>query len=189
MGIRIGAEPNSKSTAVLCQNGFLMNQTTSAAALAKYWRQCRTQMPKLPPRRPKAWSFGATPAHADELLALVLAGIKTGTASALWELEFSGETLPQIGELSIILDGAHAPGALIETVDIAIVPFNKVTAEHAAAEGEGDRSLEYWRESHERFWRQYSSGPRGFARDMPIVCERFQLLLPPAQAGRDVVNH
>ncbi len=166
-----------------------MNQTPAAAALAKYWRQCRAQRPTLPARRPKAWSFGATPAHADELVALVLAGTKTATASALWEVEFSGEDLPQIGELSIILDGAHAPRALIETVDIAVVPFNEVSAAHAAAESEGDLSLEYWRESHERFWRQHSSDPRGFAPDMPVVCERFQLLLPPAQPGGDVVEH
>lgn len=36
---------------------------------------------------PPAWSFGATPAEADRLLAQVLAGRKTATTSALWDYE------------------------------------------------------------------------------------------------------
>ncbi|MFF9451385.1 ASCH domain-containing protein [Streptomyces flaveolus] len=31
-------------------------------------------------------------------------------------------------------------------------PFGAVTREHAAAEGEGDRSLDEWRAGHRRFW-------------------------------------
>lgn len=36
---------------------------------------------------PPAWSFGATPAEADRLLAQVLAGRRTATTSALWDYE------------------------------------------------------------------------------------------------------
>ncbi|MFE5098039.1 ASCH domain-containing protein [Streptomyces sp. NPDC056638] len=31
-------------------------------------------------------------------------------------------------------------------------PFTEVTWEHAEAEGEGDASLEDWRDVHRRFW-------------------------------------
>lgn len=127
---------------------------------------------------PLAWAFGATPAHADGLLELVLAGVKTGTASSLWDYEASGDPLPEVGELSIILDGAGEPRAVIETIDLTTVPFDEVTPEHAYAEGEGDRTLEYWREVHERFWRVHSESPRGFAPDMPVICERFRLVHP-----------
>lgn len=145
-------------------------------AVALYWEKVRAAHPELPPAVPEAWAFGATPAHADELLELVLAGIKTGTASSIWDYEATGDPLPEVGELSIILDGAGAPRAVLETTSLQTVPFDQVSAEHAHAEGEGDRTLAYWREVHERFWREYSEDPRGFAPDMPVLCERFRLI-------------
>jgi uncharacterized protein YhfF len=152
--------------------------TADPTALASFWETVRAQHPELPVDVPEAWAFGATPAHADELLALVLAGTKTGTASSLWDYEATGDPLPQLGELSIILDGSGAPRAVIETTDLRTVPFDEVTAEHAFAEGEGDRTLEYWRAAHERFWRAYSENPRGFEPDMPVICELFRLVFP-----------
>lgn len=154
-----------------------------SAALTEFWNRCRRELPGLPEETPLAWAFGATPAHADGLLALVLDGVKTGTSSSLWDLEATGEPVPEVGELSIILDGAGMPRALLETTGIRTVAFADVDAEHARAEGEGDRSLEHWRAVHERYWREHSTDPRGFAPDMPVVCERFRLLLPaPAVA-------
>lgn len=147
-------------------------------SLADFWTGCRARLPELPEALPEAWAFGATPGHADELLDLVLAGVKTGTASSLWDYDASGEPLPQEGEFSIILDGAGAPRAVIQTTRIRIVPFDEVDAEHAHAEGEGDRTLASWREVHERYWRAYSENPRGYEPDMPVVCERFRLLYP-----------
>ncbi len=143
-----------------------------------FWREARTADPRLPEAQPEAWGFGATPQQADELLALVVGGVKVGTASSLWDYEETGDPLPRVGELSIILDGAGAPRAVIETVAIAVVPFDEVDDAHAFAEGEGDRTLAHWREVHERFWRQHSENPRGYEPDMPVVCERFRLLLP-----------
>ena len=46
---------------------------------------------------PAAWSFGATPEQADELLDLVLDGTKTATASALWDYDADDEPLPEAG--------------------------------------------------------------------------------------------
>lgn len=153
-----------------------MSAESDDARIAEYWRDARTALPDLPETPPEAWGFGATPEHADELLALVLTGAKTGTASSLWDYEASGDSLPTVGELSIILDGAGTPRAVIETTAVEIVPFQAVDDEHAHAEGEGDRTLAYWREVHERYWRQHSESPRGFAPDMPVVCERFRLI-------------
>lgn len=142
-----------------------------------FWEQCRVHRPDLPSALPEAWAFGATPGHADELLDLVLAGIKTGTSSSLWDCEHEGEPIPQPGQWNILLDGAGTPRAVVQTTHIDVVPFSQVSAEHAYAEGEDDRSLESWREVHERFWRQYSTDPRGFSPTMPVVCERFTLVL------------
>ena len=151
---------------------------TDAPAVAEFWRRCRTELPELPDEPTEAWAFGATPEHADGLLALVLEGVKTGTASSVWDYEATGDRMPQIGDLSVILDGAGVPRAVIETTALRVVPFDEVDAEHAHAEGEGDRTLAHWRAVHERFWREHSENERGFEPDMPVLCERFRLVFP-----------
>lgn len=125
---------------------------------------------------PPAWSFGVGTDQADELLDLVLAGTKTATASALWEYETEDEPLPEPGALSIVLDGSGRPRVLIETTDVEVVPFDEVDDEHARLEGEGDLSLQHWRDAHERFFSDTASPEQGFVADMPVVCERFRVL-------------
>lgn len=129
---------------------------------------------------PPAWSFGGSPEQADELLDLVLRGLKTATASALWDYEFEGEDLPVVGSMAIILDGDEHPRALIQTTSVEIVPFDEVGPEHVVAEAEGDLSVAHWREVHEWFFRENSSNPRGFQPDMPVVLERFAVVFPTA---------
>lgn len=128
---------------------------------------------------PPAWSFGDNPELADGLLAAVLAGEKTATSSSHWEYG-DDVPLPQVGELSIILDGDGHPRALIRTTSIDIVPFDEVTAEFAAAEGEDDRTLESWRAGHRDYFTRVLVGHE-FREDMPVVCERFELRFPRAR--------
>ena len=146
----------------------------STAENSDFWALARTAHPGLPSEPPEAWAFGATAEQADELLALVLAGIKTATASSLQDYADDGEPLPAVGDLSIVLDGAGAPSAVLEVVGVEVTPFDKVTEEHARAEGEEDRTLASWRRLHEQFWREHSA--HGFASDMPVVCESFRVL-------------
>lgn len=125
---------------------------------------------------PPAWSFGSDPAQADELLGLVLSGAKTATAGALWDYEADGDPLPQPGNLSILLDGAGHPRALIEATDVQVVPFDEVDEEHARLEGEGDGSLDHWRATHEEFFTREATHEHGFRPDMPVVLERFRVV-------------
>lgn len=156
------------------------------ATPAEFWAAAREAAPELPDAVPEAWAFGATPEVADELLALVLAGTKTATASSLWDYEATGDPVPRAEEFSVVLDGAGEPRAIIETLEVRIRPFGEVDAEHASAEGEGDRSLAYWREVHERFWRLHSENPHGFEPDMPVVCERFRLVYSQLHGNRQL---
>ncbi len=133
---------------------------------------------ELGPLPPLAWAFGGSPEQADELLDLVLRGLKSATASALWDYEFEGESLPAVGSLAIILDGDGHPRALIETTGVHIVAFNEVGPEHIVAEAEGDLSVRHWREVHEWWFRENSSNPRGFADSMPVVLQRFRVIFP-----------
>lgn len=155
----------------------------SSAAVSQFWMRCRESLCGLSGQVPDAWAFGATAEQADALLALVLDGTKTGTASALWDYEEAGDPVPAPGTLSIVLNGRGDPRALLRTTSMRIVPFDQVDAAHAFAEGEGDRSLGYWRQAHELFWREHSENPHGFKRDMPVVCELFEVLYPETVGG------
>lgn len=128
-----------------------------------------------------SWHFGNGGAMADELVALVLEGGKRATAGALWSYEAEGDAPPQVGEYSVITDGSGVARCIITTTSVEIIPFDEVTPEFAAAEGEGDRSLEYWREGHWRFFTldlaQFGLEPHP---KMPVVCERFEVVWPAA---------
>lgn len=127
--------------------------------------------------RPEAWAFGDSPSMADELGGLVLSGTKTATCGMLWEYEHEGEALPRVGDLGIVLDGRGMPMCIIETTDVRVVPYAEVEAEHARAEGEGDRSLAAWREAHWRFLSRHCPKlGREPSESMPLVCERFRVV-------------
>jgi uncharacterized protein YhfF len=130
-----------------------------------------------PEKRPPTWYFSDNAESADHLGELVLRGLKTGTASLYWSYTDPQETLPRPGELSIITDFDGQPLCLIETIRVEVLPFIEVGADHAAAEGEGDLSLDYWRQVHwEFFERECKRIGRKPGENMPVVCERFQVV-------------
>ncbi|MBU9720162.1 MULTISPECIES: ASCH domain-containing protein [Bacillaceae] len=135
---------------------------------------------KINPNTPKtydAWAFGDSKEMADELAELVLEGTKTATASNYILYELENEELPYAGLLNIILDGEGNAVAIVETTSVEVVPFDEVTVEHAYLEGEGDRSLKYWRDVHEEFFKKELEGiNHGFHNKIPVVCERFKVV-------------
>lgn len=155
----------------------------SEESIEEYWQNYQASLPDGHPHRtaalPAAWGFGDGSEMADELGGLVVQGVKTATCSSVEEIAADGDPIPQAGDLSIILDGRGEPIGIIETIGIEIKPLDEVTADFAYEEGEGDRSLEYWRDGHRRFF------GRGHARlgipmsdQIPVVCERFRLIWP-----------
>jgi uncharacterized protein YhfF len=152
----------------------------SGGKAADLWREFLSTLPagsELPDLGYEAWSFGDGPEMADRLGGLVLAGRKTATCSALWELEAEGEPVPRPGEMSIVLDGRGEPLCVIETTEVEVRRFDEVDEAFARDEGEGDRSLAYWREAHRGFFSRTLPGiGRRFSEDMPLVCERFRVV-------------
>ena len=125
----------------------------------------------------EAWAYGDDP---DTLAELTRAGVKTATAGAgpLYELE--GEPLPRAGEYSVILNSRDEAVCVIRTTKVYTVPFDQVSAEQAYREGEGDRSLDYWRRVHEDFFRrELAEAGQTFSPEMPVVCEEFEVVYPP----------
>ncbi|MFC0502576.1 ASCH domain-containing protein [Asaia krungthepensis] len=110
------------------------------------------------------FSFGDNPALADELLELVLRGIKTGTC---WAAIDGQQTVT--GQLNVVCDGRDQPRAIIRTCSLEKRRYCDVSADFAAKEGEGDRSLAYWRREHERYFRRLNQ----FSETMELWCEEF----------------
>ena len=124
----------------------------------------------------EAWAFGDDP---DTLAELVRTGVKTATASAYPFYELEGEELPKAGEYSVILDTKDEAVCIIRTTKVYVTPYCEVTAEQAWEEGEGDRSLDYWRKVHEAFFRKELEAVNlPFTEDMGVVCEEFEVVYP-----------
>jgi uncharacterized protein YhfF len=148
--------------------------------IGAYWQSYLNTLPAYSPVRNEEYvaeAWGDSPRLADELGALILAGTKTATCSALWEYEADGEPLPKTGLKTIVLDGNGDPLCIVETTEVEVRPYEEVDAQFAYEEGEGDRSLEYWRDAHWRFFsRTLPDGDKEPATDMPLVCERFRVI-------------
>jgi uncharacterized protein YhfF len=124
-----------------------------------------------------AEGWGDSPAMADELGALIVQGSKTATCSSFWEWEAEGNPIPKAGYLTIALDGRGEPLCIVETVEVTIHKYNEVDADFAREEGEGDLSLNYWREAHRNYFsRVLKKIDREFSEEMPLVCERFRVI-------------
>jgi len=123
--------------------------------------------------------FDDNESDANELADLVLRGKKRATASLLCVYGTSGQRPPKVGDLSIVTNWDGLPLCVIETTEVEIQVFHDVNEDFAADEGEGDLSLEYWKDAH---WPYFEHVCRELGREMsqeePVVCERFQMVFP-----------
>ena len=141
------------------------------------WCAYVRQNPKAAGKTYDAWCYGSD--AADELAELTLKGIKTATASAYPIYSVEGEELPRVGEYSVILRTDDTAVCVICTTRVYVVPFCRVSEEQAWREGEGDRSLDYWRKVHRAFFAQeMEQVGLCFTEDMEVVCEEFSVVYP-----------
>ena len=91
---------------------------------------------------------------ADDCAELVVKGIKQATATSLWWFKKNNVSLPRVGNKYIVTNWVGNPRAIIETIKVQQVPFNKITPEFAEIEGEGDKSLNYWIKVHEAYYKR-----------------------------------
>ncbi|EAA9527251.1 ASCH domain-containing protein [Salmonella enterica] len=135
-----------------------------------YWQE------KYP--RAFCWSFGDSPALADELAALadelaalVVAGKKRGTCSSL--VSYQKEQPPVTpGAYRIVLNGTGDAVCVIRTHALRLIRFNEMSADLAALEGEGDLSLAYWQAAHRAFFEREGN----WSPEMELVYEEFTVL-------------
>ena len=80
-----------------------------------------------------------------------------------------------MGEYSVIVDGGGEPLCVIRITHVELRPFGEVDADFAWTEGEGDRTLEWWRQAHLGFFDHIGFEIRD---DTVMVLERFDLVWP-----------
>jgi uncharacterized protein YhfF len=159
---------------------YIRGEYLQVNCVEAFWQEYLNTLPADSPARSEGYdaeSFGDSPEMADEIGALVASGTKTATCSALWEWEAEGEPLPEPDAKCIVLDGGGEPLCVIETTEVEVRPYNEVDARFAYEEGEGGRSLQYWRDEHWRFFtRSLAEISKDPTPEMPLVCERFRVV-------------
>jgi uncharacterized protein YhfF len=153
----------------------MLSNTKRSSAIADFWRAAVAATPELKSDAEFAvWSFGDNEELCDHVLAETLAGRNQATASLRWDYE---GRLPQAGDVSVVTDWSGAPRLVLVTRRVEICRYEDVDADFARAEGYASNPLDEWREVHWAYFsRRCSELGRAASLDMPIVCERFQVV-------------
>ena len=149
-------------------------------SIQKYWEEFCDADGSVEPDTPyQVWFFGNSAEMAADLADLVQAGKKTATASLQAMNELHPEDAPRPEGYSVVTSFDGEPLCVIRTTEISYRPFNEVDNVFAAAEGEGDLTLEYWRRVHwDYFSREAEQNGLDFDERSIVCCEKFTLLFP-----------
>lgn len=141
------------------------------------WQRFKKFYPEYSDKKYTAWYFCDTEKCANELADLVCKGIKRATASLYYWYETGKEILPEKEGISVITDWDGIAQCIIKTKKVTILPFKNVNSEMAFTEGEGDKSLDYWRNAHISFFGRESAEENiEFSEDTMIVFEEFEMI-------------
>jgi uncharacterized protein YhfF len=148
--------------------------------IEKFWSEFVKATGIDGPHTARAFGDPSLPDLATKLALLVRDGPKRATAGLASEYEDEDEPLPQAGDLSVILDGEGAPVCVIRTTAVEVRRLGNVDEAFAWDEGEGDRTLDWWRRAHVRFFARQSVSVDD---DTLMVLERFELLWPDGEGA------
>ncbi|MCO1616751.1 MULTISPECIES: ASCH domain-containing protein [Micromonospora] len=128
----------------------------------------------------RALALGTPGELRTRLNTLVLSGVKTATAGLVQEYDDENEELEYVGERLALVDDNDAFVGVVEVTGVEVVRFADVPWDFARAEGEGDRSIEEWREGHGAYWARQGTPVTD---DTRIVCLRFRLVSTEGSVG------
>ena len=153
-----------------------MNKSDS---IQKFWLEFCAENHEVKRDEPyESWFFANNRETAKKLAELVLSGKKQATAS-LMECETDTGDGGIVGGYSVVTDFDGNPQCVIVTTQVRFLPFSEVDAQFAFDEGEGDRTLDYWRKAHTRFFNECCRELNiEFDESMLICCKRFKKLFP-----------
>ncbi|MGI9552195.1 MAG: ASCH domain-containing protein [Aurantibacter sp.] len=126
---------------------------------------------------PKVYHFCDNQEDADRCAKLVKKGIKRATSDSLLGLQYRNEELPKKGDYIVVTNWEGKAQCIVETKKVILKPFFSIDEEFARLEGEGDKSLKYWKEVH---WDYYTRELEPFGRvpreSMIVVCQEFDMV-------------
>jgi uncharacterized protein YhfF len=121
----------------------------------------------------RALELGTPGPMRERLNGLVMSGAKRATAGTTDQYE--DNEYEYVGERLALVDDDLARIGVVEVTATTLTTFAEVPWSFARAEGEGDESLEEWRQGHRQFW-----GAEGAAvtDDMGVYLIYFTLVYP-----------
>ena len=94
-------------------------------------------------------------------------------------LQYRNEELPRLGDFTILTDWEGKARCIVRTVAVRLKPFFSISSSYAKLEGEGDGSLNYWKEVHwDYYTRELEPHGRVPRESMIVVCEVFEKVFP-----------
>lgn len=124
---------------------------------------------------PKVIHFCDNEKDANECAQLVKKGVKKATSHSLLGLQNRNEPLPKTGEMMVVTNWEGKAECIVKTTAVKLKPYFSIDDSYAKIEGEGDKSLDYWKKVH---WAYYERELELFNRvpreSMIIVCQEFE---------------
>ncbi len=125
----------------------------------------------------ESWYFCNNEKDANELVGLIKKGIKKATTSLHCLYEIENEPIPKVSDYVTITNWCGIAQCIIQITNINIISFKEVTPAFATKEGEGDKTLSFWRKVHRKFFtlelKEYS---KKFSEGMLVICEEFEVV-------------
>lgn len=89
--------------------------------------------------------------------------------------------MPKIGHLQVVTNWDGEPVCVIEVTDVSTCCYHEVGESFAWAEGEGDRSLQWWRDAHAKFFQaECDELAVEWHEQRLLVLEHFKVVYPTA---------
>lgn len=123
--------------------------------------------------------FCADEYNANVCADLILKGEKRASCSMEIWYSKEGESMPEVGHLQVVTNWDGTPVCIIEIIDVSTSKYKDITADFAKAEGEGDKTLTWWREAHWAFFsKECEELKMQPSEDMLLVLEHFKVVYP-----------
>ncbi len=126
--------------------------------------------------------FGFPGPLRDQLVAAVLAGVKTAGTGLLEEYLRDGSGVEEVGRRELVVDSDGRGVAVVETVEVEVKRMGDVDLQFAIDEGESFETVENWYAAHVRFFTSpemaeaLGDPPVTIDDDTLVVCTRFRVV-------------
>lgn len=157
----------------------LLEKINSASTLTlKFWNEFITKFPEYKHHSiPVSDHFCNDKINTDICADLVLKGVKKASCGLKILYDLKKEFFPEINQLTIITNWNKQPICVVKTKELVFRKFKDIDAEWAESEGEGDQTLEQWKETHrDYFQKQLDELGLMFTENVELICERFEVI-------------